>query len=79
MNGVHDMGGMHGFGPVEPEPNEPAFHGHGKAASSRMHARHGHAGGWNIDMSRFARENLPPAELSRRVLLPALVAGAART
>jgi nitrile hydratase beta subunit-like protein len=26
MNGAHDMGGMHGFGPVIPEPNEPVFH-----------------------------------------------------
>ena len=26
MNGVHDMGGMHGMGPIEPEPNEPVFH-----------------------------------------------------
>lgn len=26
MNGIHDMGGMHGFGPVEPEANEPVFH-----------------------------------------------------
>ena len=26
VNGVHDMGGMHGFGPVEPEPDEPVFH-----------------------------------------------------
>ena len=26
MNGVHDMGGMDGFGKVEPEPNEPTFH-----------------------------------------------------
>ena len=26
MNGVHDMGGMHGFGPVLPEENEPVFH-----------------------------------------------------
>jgi nitrile hydratase subunit beta len=26
MNGVHDMGGMHGFGPVVPEPNEPVWH-----------------------------------------------------
>ena len=26
MNGVHDMGGMHGMGPVDPEPNEPVFH-----------------------------------------------------
>ena len=26
MNGVHDMGGMHGMGPIEAEPNEPVFH-----------------------------------------------------
>ena len=26
MNGIHDMGGMHGFGPVEREANEPVFH-----------------------------------------------------
>jgi nitrile hydratase subunit beta len=26
MNGVHDMGGMHGFGPVPIERDEPVFH-----------------------------------------------------
>ena len=26
MNGVHDMGGMHGMGPVQYENNEPVFH-----------------------------------------------------
>jgi len=26
MNGVHDLGGMQGFGPVVPEKNEPVFH-----------------------------------------------------
>ena len=26
MNGIHDMGGMHGFGRVVVEPNEPVFH-----------------------------------------------------
>ena len=26
MNGMHDMGGMHGFGPIELEENEPVFH-----------------------------------------------------
>ena len=26
MNGVHDMGGMHGLGPIAPEQNEPVFH-----------------------------------------------------
>ena len=26
MNGIHDMGGMQGFGPVQPEADEPVFH-----------------------------------------------------
>ncbi|MDP6427449.1 MAG: nitrile hydratase subunit beta [Rhodospirillales bacterium] len=26
MNGVHDMGGMHGLGPIIRDENEPAFH-----------------------------------------------------
>lgn len=26
MNGVHDIGGMHGFGPVQVEKDEPVFH-----------------------------------------------------
>ena len=26
MNGVHDMGGMHGLGPIAPEPDEPVVH-----------------------------------------------------
>ena len=26
MNGIHDMGGMHGFGPVSIEHDEPVFH-----------------------------------------------------
>jgi nitrile hydratase subunit beta len=26
MNGVHDLGGMQGFGPVVPEKDEPVFH-----------------------------------------------------
>jgi len=26
MNGIHDLGGMDGFGPVEMEANEPVFH-----------------------------------------------------
>jgi nitrile hydratase subunit beta len=26
VNGIHDMGGMHGFGRVDVEPDEPVFH-----------------------------------------------------
>ena len=34
MNGVHDMGGMQGFGPVHPEKNEPVFHARWEGACS---------------------------------------------
>jgi nitrile hydratase beta subunit len=60
MNGIHDLGGMDGFGPVEPEPDEPVFHatweGRVMAIARAMDA----AGVWNIDMARAAREELPP-------------------
>ncbi len=26
MNGIHDLGGMHGLGPIVREENEPIFH-----------------------------------------------------
>ncbi len=26
MNGIHDLGGMHGLGPIVRESNEPIFH-----------------------------------------------------
>ena len=31
MNGIHDMGGMHGFGPIHRDENEPVFHEHWEA------------------------------------------------
>jgi nitrile hydratase subunit beta len=61
MNGVHDMGGMHGFGPVRPEPHEPLFHEPWEARVLALNLAIGRIGGWNIDRSRHARESLPPA------------------
>jgi nitrile hydratase len=60
MNGVHDMGGMDGFGQVEPEANEPVFHAEWEGRAMAMMRAMGFAGAWNIDMSRASRENLPP-------------------
>jgi len=60
MNGVHDMGGMDGFGKVEPEPNEPVFHAPWEARVMAMNRAMGATGAWNIDMGRFSREILPP-------------------
>ena len=60
MNGVHDMGGMDGFGKVEPEPDEPVFHAAWEARVMAMNRAMGATGAWNIDMSRFSREMLAP-------------------
>ena len=60
MNGVHDMGGMDGFGKVEAEPNEPTFHEKWEGRVMAMVRAVGANGGLNIDSQRFARESLPP-------------------
>jgi nitrile hydratase subunit beta len=60
MNGVHDMGGMDGFGKVDPEANEPVFHADWEARVMAMNRAMGATGAWNIDMSRYSRETLPP-------------------
>ena len=60
MNGIHDMGGMHGFGPVVPEPNEPPFHSAWEGRSLALNRAMGFAGVWNIDRSRAGIEELPP-------------------
>jgi nitrile hydratase subunit beta len=62
MNGGHDLGGMQGFGPVTPEPNEPVFHADWEKRAFALTLAMARPGEWNIDMSRFARENRPPGE-----------------
>ncbi|HEY4406097.1 MAG TPA: nitrile hydratase subunit beta [Xanthobacteraceae bacterium] len=59
MNGIHDMGGMQGFGPVAPERNEPVFHADWEARVLALNRAMGQARLWNIDMSRAAIEVLP--------------------
>ena len=65
MNGVHDMGGMHGMGPVHPEQNEPVFHepweGRVYAMTRAMRAWRK----WTLDNDRYAIEVLPPADYLR--------------
>lgn len=61
MNGPHDLGGQHGFGPVAPEPNEPYFHGDWEKRALGVTLSCGAFGAWTIDESRHARENIPPA------------------
>ena len=59
-NTVHDMGGMHGFGPVEVEPNEPVFHDEWEGRVLAMQRAMGFTRLWTIDGGRASLETLPP-------------------
>lgn len=61
MNGPHDLGGQHGFGPVDPEQDEPLFHAAWERRAMALTLAAGFMGAWTIDESRHARESLPPA------------------
>ena len=59
-NTVHDMGGMHGFGPVVPEPSEPPFHETWEGRVLAMQRAMGYTRLWTIDGGRASLETLPP-------------------
>lgn len=65
MNGGADLGGMQGFGPVVEEDNEPQYHADWEPRVMGMVVALGACGQWNIDLSRHARESLPPADYMR--------------
>jgi nitrile hydratase subunit beta len=65
MNGVHDMGGMHGMGPIHPEPNEPVFHEQWEGRAFALCRALRAFKRWNLDQDRYALEQLPPADYLR--------------
>lgn len=60
MDGIHDMGGMHGFGKVVPEKNEPVFHARWEGRCLALNRAMGAIGAWSIDEGRAGIEALPP-------------------
>lgn len=65
MNGIHDMGGMHGMGAVQPQRDEPVFHVRWEARTFALTRAMGAFGKWNIDASRHQRELIPAAQQLR--------------
>ncbi len=65
MNGVHDMGGMHGMGPVQVEEDEPVFHHPWEGRVFALRRAMGAWRKWNIDVSRHEVELVPPADYLR--------------
>lgn len=62
MNGAHDVGGMHGFGAIGAETDEPVFHHAWERRAFALTLAMGAWRRWNIDMSRSAREQMAPGE-----------------
>jgi len=66
MNGVHDVGGMHGMGPIRHEDREPTFHepweGRVYALARVLRTR---AGLWGLDAFRHGLEVSPPVDYFR--------------
>jgi nitrile hydratase subunit beta len=60
VDGVHDLGGMHGFGPVPIEADEPLFHEPWEGRVWRMLGVV--MGSTTIDRFRYTIEQMPPAE-----------------
>jgi len=77
MNGVHDLGGMHGLGPISPEPEveEPVFHEEWEKRVFGLTLAAGFLGQWNIDMSRHSRERQHPIDYLRHTYYENWLAG----
>jgi nitrile hydratase len=65
MNGVHDMGGMHGMGPIHHEQNEPVFHEPWEGRAYGMLFAMGAFGKWTLDALRHQIELIRPADYLR--------------
>ena len=61
MNGIHDLGGMHGLGPVVREENEPVFHEEWERRVFAVLNLTLAAGQYNVDELRHAIERMVPA------------------
>lgn len=62
MNGMHDLGGMDGFGPIDRNPEESVFQQEWERRAFALTLAMGARGEWNLDMSRYARERMPPSD-----------------
>ena len=65
MNGVHDMGGQQGMGPVEYEKNEPVFHASWEGRIYALNRAMRAWRKWSLDAERHALELLPPVDYLR--------------
>jgi hypothetical protein len=61
MNGIHDLGGMHGLGPIQRESNEPVFHEEWEGRAFALFGTTFVFAGYTVDEFRHAIERMNPA------------------
>jgi nitrile hydratase len=62
MNGIHDLGGMHGIGRIVREKDEPVFHADWERRMFGLFIAAFAGGHYNVDEFRHAIERMDPAE-----------------
>ncbi len=60
MDGIHDLGGKQGFGPVRHAPDAPAFHAAWEKRVNAMYSLAVRLGVFNMDEYRHAIERMEP-------------------
>ena len=66
MDGVHDLGGRQGFGPIDVNEPEAPFHEPWEARAMAINRAVSAVASWNIDRFRFTRENIEPLDYLTR-------------
>jgi len=78
MDGIHDLGGMAGFGPVDQEQNEPVFHEPWQATTfALLMATLGSLQSANADEYRHSIERMDPAHYLRAHYYERMLTGVA--
>jgi len=66
MDGIHDLGGRQGFGPVDSQERQVAFHSGWEARAFAIVRAMSRAPDWTLDKFRFTREQIDPADYLTR-------------
>lgn len=61
MNGIHDLGGMHGLGPIAPTASEPVFNEEWEGRAFALFAATFVFAGYTVDEFRHEIEKIDPA------------------
>jgi nitrile hydratase subunit beta len=62
MDGVHDLGGREGFGPIVDKADDKPFHADWEMRAFGMKQASASAKSWTIDWFRHSRELIDPVD-----------------